>query len=325
MGCPDVFVGAALLIYRLTKWLLKDNLYSMPQKSNGHLIELSLIDTCSREGSGEILREILIRALVDPQNIVESREGFVPRVSTFLKSSAQVDLLKKRLKPFALRDITVRFKKLKAKDWQHKWKEDFHTFSLTKNIDVVPRWENRKNIKGVQKREKIILEPGLAFGTGLHETTKFMSWLIEQNKGSFKTFLDIGTGSGILSLIALKCGANFVQAIDLDPCSVKTARENFRKNGYLKAKIKRSNVAEFKPKERYDFVAANLITQELIRLKKKIISLVKPGGLLAISGISIDNYPFIEKAFQNPPLKFKKIEKGCEWVAVLYQKNGRRK
>lgn len=209
--------------------------------------------------------------------------------------------------------------RLRESDWKTKWKKDFQAFQLTKKIMVVPTWQKKKYIK--RRGEKIYIDSTVAFGTGLHATTKFMSNLIEELEGKFESFLDIGTGTGILSLVALKNGALRIKAIDIDKEAVKVAKDNFIKNGYNPAVVQFGNIQFLKKFVPADLVAANLMTQDLIRFQHQIFKLVLPGKFLAVSGISQENLPLLLKAFKKLPLKVKKILRNKEWSAVLYQRS----
>ena len=134
-----------------------------------------------------------------------------------------------------------------------------------------------------------------------------------------QNILDIGTGTGILALVALKYGASDVLGIDIGPLSVQAARDNMKANrssfDVLKADIKK-----YRSKKTYDLVAANLITEDLIEHSARIVSFVKEGGLLAVSGISLGNLAKLRKSFSSLPLKCIKISRGQQWTGLLYQK-----
>jgi ribosomal protein L11 methyltransferase len=159
----------------------------------------------------------------------------------------------------------------------------------------------------------------LSFGTGLHETTQIVSQYIEDCSGQFKSFMDIGTGTGILSMVALKSGATQVLAIDIGDLSIEAAKCNFKANR-LNAVVKQADITRFRNGQTYDFVAANLITQDLIDHHRQIISFVKPGGYLAVSGISLDNLVKLQSVFRKLPLRCLKTQKGKQWSGLLYQK-----
>ena len=204
--------------------------------------------------------------------------------------------------------------RLRESDWKTKWKKDFQALQLTGKIMVVPTWQKKKFLKN--KSEKIYIDSTVAFGTGLHSTTQFMARLIEKQEGAFESFLDIGTGTGILTLVALKNGARQVKAIDIDKEAVKVAKANFIQNGYNPSVVYCRNIQFLKGIKAVDFVAANLMTQDLIKFKKQILATVKPGKFLAVSGISVQNLPLLVKTFRLLPLTSETILKNKEWSAV---------
>ena len=208
--------------------------------------------------------------------------------------------------------------RLTPSDWLTKWKSLWKPASLTKKLDVVPVWYKDK-YKPSKGRDHILMDTLLSFGTGLHETTQIMAQFIEDRRGTFKSFLDIGTGTGILSLAALKYGAQDVLGIDIGELSVQAARDNSRVNS-LHFKIQRADIKTFRCGKTFDFVAANLITEDLIEHAQKIISFVKADGLLAVSGISLDNLNKLRRNFSVFPLKVLKISKRKQWSGLLYQK-----
>lgn len=280
--------------------------------------ELSLLDRWRAGSVPGILRNILINAGADPLSVIESSDGLTSKVSLYLKSRKEARALEKKLKSVRLKGILVRTKILRPQDWQSRWKDDFKPFALTRTIEVVPAWQ-KKSYKP-KKPKAVYIDTTFAFGSGLHETTRFMAQLIEGSRGQFENFLDLGTGTGILSLVAHKNGAQHIRALDIQKESIRTAKENFRINGCQGAGVQCRDLARLKGKKEFDFVAANLITFELLRLKKNILSFVKPGGLLAVSGISLENLRILKKSFQKLPLRCIKIRTGKEWAAVLYKR-----
>jgi len=183
---------------------------------------------------------------------------------------------------------------------------------------VVPVWYKAK-YKARRGCDYVLMDTLLSFGTGLHETTQFMAQFIENKEGSFKSFMDIGTGTGILALVALKYGAQDVLGLDIGQLSVQASLDNMKANqSYFK--VLKVDIKKYRSKKTYDFVAANLITEDLLEHSQKIISFVKKGGLLAVSGISLSNLNRLRKAFSSLPLKCLKISKGEQWSGLLYQK-----
>ena len=204
----------------------------------------------------------------------------------------------------------------REKDWSSRWKEGWKPFSLTRKFHVVPLWQEKRDCpKG---KIPVYLDTTNAFGTGLHETTRFTAQIIEGLSGRFSSFLDVGTGSGILAVVALKCGAVKCVGIDIDPGAVKVARQNLKANR-LTCFLKACDLNDFKPAHRFDLVAANLVSPDLIEFRDRILSFVRPGGYLVVSGISLANVKRVNRSFFLAGLRPVKVIKGREWAAMLFK------
>lgn len=291
----------------------------MSKPEGQDIFEVTLRVDSSNAGNIEILRGLLTGAGTDQKQIVECEIWPHTFLSIYFKSQQKARALKKKLRAFHLRHVSVILKRLCKSEWQTKWKKGFKPFILTKSFGVIPaRLKKKYRFRG---REPLYIDTDLAFGTGLHATTRFMAQFVERCKGRFHSFLDVGTGTGILAMIASKCHAQDITAIDISPEAVKVARSNFIANECASINIKVLDARKIKSKKRYDFVCANIITQDLIQMAEKIISLVKPGQYLAVSGISVNSYDVFRKAYACYPLRCIKIEKGEGWVGVLFKKS----
>lgn len=283
------------------------------------LVELSLVSQNRFPGTGELLRNTLVRAGAKPDSLSETQINGKLIVSVYIRSRQQANTLNRKLIALKLKKVSVKTRRLRKKDWQERWKNDFYPFALTQTIDIVPIWRKSKYVaRG--RRTAIFIDTLTSFGSGLHETTRFMARLIERCRRDFETFFDIGTGTGILSLVALKCGAGKVNAIDIDRDCLKTAERNFKLNHCSPDRLRAADIARIKGKNEFDFVAANLVTDDLITAGKNIISFVKPGKYLAVSGISLENLVRFKNAFKRLPLRCIRIEKGKQWAAILYKR-----
>jgi ribosomal protein L11 methyltransferase len=280
--------------------------------------ELMLSLKASDTTKVEILKQLLVNAGVNKNEIVELNKSPYSYVSVYCASKKQADKLKQKIDHVNIRNVSIEIKPLRNRDWRDRWKTDFRPFHLTRNIDVVPIW--LKDRYQPRLRQPIYMDTSLAFGTGLHETTRFMAQLIERCRGRFNHFFDIGTGTGILSIVAFRCGASRVHAIDNSMSSVEIAKSNLLRNGYELTSSRVLDIKRYKENGQYDFVAANLFTQDLIALGRKLLSFVKPGKYLAVSGISVDNYKLFKQAFHRYPVRCLRIYKGKKWIAVLYKK-----
>ena len=207
--------------------------------------------------------------------------------------------------------------KVKREDWKESWKRHFHPMEIGESLLVKPSWSKQKPRKN---QAVVILDPGLSFGTGQHPTTSFcLNEIVRARKNRLvKSFLDIGTGSGILAIAATKLGFAPVRAFDFDPESVRVAKENTRKNK-VDSKIKptRGDVTKLplKPAQQYDLVCANLISNLLIAEKRRIVSRLKPSGTLVLAGILTVEFGEVERAFGSLKLKLvaKRVEN--EWCS----------
>ena len=290
----------------------------MPGVKKGTIFEVTLKTDSTDTGNIAVLKRLLSNTGVDEGTVIECEQWPYTGLSVYFQSQIKAISLAKRLRAFHLNDVSVTFKSLEKKDWQTKWKKEFKPFPLTQTFEVIPfAYKHKRRLRG---RMPVYIDTDLAFGTGLHATTRFMAQFIERRRGKSVSFLDIGTGTGILAIIAEKCGAKDIKAIDISKDAVKIAGQNCIENDCFCVDIKMADVQKYRTKKQYDFVAANIITQELIRTADKLVSFVKPGKYLAVSGISLNSYDIFRQAYARYPLRCVKIEKGEGWVAILYKK-----
>jgi ribosomal protein L11 methyltransferase len=167
--------------------------------------------------------------------------------------------------------------------WLDEYKKYFHPFVLCRGIVVRPPWESYEKKSG---EEVLTLEPGRAFGTGLHETTSLVADVLCERAGLLRgrSVLDVGTGSGILALVALMLGADRVRAIDVDPDAVDVARENAKANG-LAARLTASTTSLSEIGEQYPVVVANIEASVLGPMMSDLVKRAGPGALVVLSGI----------------------------------------
>jgi len=215
----------------------------------------------------------------------------------------------------------IEIAKVKREDWKESWKRHFHPMEIGESLLVKPSWSKQKPRKN---QAVVILDPGLSFGTGQHPTTSFClneivrTARVDARPTKAKSFLDIGTGSGILAIAATKLGYRTVHAFDFDPESVRVAKENARKNRVdTKLKPTRGDVTKLplKPARQYDLVCANLISNLLIAEKQRIVNRLKPDGTLVLAGILAVEFGEVEQAFAKLKLKLvaKRVEN--EWCS----------
>ncbi|HEV2692866.1 MAG TPA: 50S ribosomal protein L11 methyltransferase [Verrucomicrobiae bacterium] len=210
---------------------------------------------------------------------------------------------------------TAEIAKVKREDWAESWKKHFKPIEIGHSLLVKPSWIKQKPRKG---QAVIILDPGLSFGTGQHPTTSFCLGEIARLSASsdVKSFLDIGTGSGILAIGAAKLGYKPVSAFDFDPESVRVAKANARVNDVeRKLKITRGDVTKLPPRtaKKFDLVCANLISNLLIAEKKKIVAQVQRDGTLVLAGILAAEFSLVQRAFEDLGLKLVASKVENEW------------
>ncbi len=244
------------------------------------------------------------------------------RVCYYTRAARRVSQLRRRFRTRLWKRITFRVKALGRHDWFDKWKRDYQLRPLGAKFMIVPVWE-RKKYK-VSRRLPIFLEPGSAFGSGYHETTRLMVRLLESLCWRRAGFLDVGTGTGILSAVAGKLGAKGIVAFDNDKQSAIVARKNFEANGGRNGSFFGANLKTVRLKKRFEVVGANLLSKTLIENQKKIRRWVKPGGSLIVSGIGKENFEAFRKGFAHRELKCTKVLRGRKWVALVYKYHEKR-
>jgi len=225
----------------------------------------------------------------------------------------------KRIESFGLNlgsgKITVA--KVKREYWAESWKRHFHPQEIGGALLVKPGWSKKRPRKN---QAVVILDPGLSFGTGQHSTTSFcLNEIVRCRKnGTQSSFLDIGTGSGILAIAAAKLGYAPVHAFDFDPEAVRIARENARKNK-VDARLKpvRGDVTKLplQSTRQYDLVCANLISNLLIAERRRIANRLKRDGTLVLAGILAAEFSEVERAFAGVGLKLVASRVENEWCS----------
>jgi ribosomal protein L11 methyltransferase len=199
--------------------------------------------------------------------------------------------------------------------WRDAWKEHYKPFRLTQRITIRPPWESYEAGPDEMVLE---LEPGRAFGTGLHETTSLVAAMIDELSDRYQEqpVLDVGTGSGILALIALRLGASQAIAIDNDPDAVAVTNENAQRN-HAQSKVQASTQTLEEIEQQFPLVMANIQANVLIPMAEQLKAKVLPGGLLILSGILLPQAEEVRLAYASMEL-LQKQHKG-EWVCLCLQ------
>ena len=217
--------------------------------------------------------------------------------------------------PFDLGSLEIDTKDIEEEDWRYVWRKFYKPIKVGKFV-VIPKWIDYK----LEENEyPIYIEPGLAFGTGEHETTKNALKLLSTLDVNGKIVADIGTGSGILGIGASRLGAKFCYLTDIDEQCIKTSNENAQLNDVANCKIECCNLFE-KGIEKVDIAIANITADVLVMLVEGINDLVKDGGKVVLSGILNTTLDNVIKTYQNAGLKVIKQINDGEWYALLLEK-----
>ena len=223
-------------------------------------------------------------------------------------------------------ECTIEESETEDVDWVNNWKQYFHQFYID-DILVIPSWENVKP----EDSDKMVIhiDPGTAFGTGMHETTQLCIRALKKYVTSETEILDVGCGSGILGMLALKFGAKHSLGTDLDPCAIDATHENMEVNGLRKDQyevmigniIDDTAVQDAVGYEKYDIVAANILADVLVPLTPVIIHQMKPGAVYITSGIIEDKEQVVVDAVKAAGLEVLEVNHQGEWVSVVARKN----
>jgi ribosomal protein L11 methyltransferase len=202
------------------------------------------------------------------------------------------------------------------RDWMAEWKKGFHPFELMDGIWIVPSWTKPPP----QSRQVIWMDPGMAFGTGTHETTKLAARLLGEALRSRPgaRVLDVGTGTGILAFLAERMGASDIIATDVDPEAVRVANENRELNHSVRTRISTDSLDSMQ--EPFDVVVANIIDGVLVALQTDLKRLVKPGGVLILSGILDERLAGFRTRFLTSPFQIRNEADMGEWRAWSLEK-----
>ncbi|CAG0907737.1 unnamed protein product [Cyprideis torosa] len=210
-----------------------------------------------------------------------------------------------------------RDERLEDDDWERKWMARFKPMQFGSNLWIVPSWHEAPDPDAVN----ISLDPGLAFGSGTHETTALcLQWLSEQTLNECDV-LDFGCGSGILAIAALKLGAKRADGIDIDPQAITASRNNAEKNG-IDLDDFSLHLADDLPSEPYDVVVANILSVPLIELSETLATFCRAGGRIALSGILREQATSVSEAYA-PWFTMSEPEFRGDWTRLTGTRNDR--
>lgn len=228
--------------------------------------------------------------------------------------------VKEQEKEIDLGSLTVTMKNIAEEDWANNWKKYFKPFPVGERLLVQPSWED------VPETDRVILkiDPGHIFGTGTHETTQLCMELIEKYTQDQDMVLDIGCGSGILSIASLLLGAGEADAVDIDPNAIEIAYENSDRNGIDRSTyhVAAGNILDDEKLhqaysgKKYRLVVANIVADVIIALTKKVPSYIQDGGTFLCSGIITERKEDVLAALESTGFHVTDIREKGSWVAM---------
>ncbi len=228
-----------------------------------------------------------------------------------------VSFIEERLKEQNI-NYQIRIDDCKAEDWVNNWKQYFHPMPIGEKLLIRPTWEDEYDAKG---RKVLHIEPGLAFGTGSHPTTKLCLETLEKYINENSTVLDIGCGSGILSIASLLLGAKSAFGVDIDSLAVKTAMANAEENGFDESKFKavKGNLSD-KVNGKYSVIVANIVADIIMEFNKEVGKFLEDDGVYITGGIieSREDEVLLSFAQNGFEVKERFEEKG--WLVFVVKK-----
>ena len=311
-------------------------------------VPLTQVSIATSREAEEAVAELVLRVLSQTPSTYFDAETGDTTVSTYLEQPSQWSAAARAELQAGLCALTecgldigpgvIASSKVRREDWAESWKRHFKPLEIGDALLLKPSWEKRQPRKG---QAVIILDPGLSFGTGHHATTRFcLRQLVEGRKraglGSRSgaggktrasapapalSLLDIGTGSGILAIAAAKLGYSPVRCFDFDPESVRVAKANAAQNGVAHlVKPVRRDLTKLPPASAtlYHVVCANLIYDLLIAERDRILSRLRPDGVLVLAGILQTQFAKVERAYRQAGLKLIATEVEKEWQSGAF-------
>lgn len=222
-------------------------------------------------------------------------------------------------------ECTIEESQTEDVDWVNNWKQYFHQFYID-DILVIPSWEQVE----AKDSDKLVIhiDPGTAFGTGMHETTQLCIRQLKKYVTKDTRILDVGCGSGILGMLALKFGAAYSVGTDLDPCAIDATHENMKANGIKtdQYEVLIGNIIDDKEVQdtvgygNYDIVVANILADVLVPLTPVIVNQLKDGGIYITSGIIEEKEETVTEAVKQAGLEVLEVNHQGEWVSVTAKK-----
>ena len=269
---------------------------------------------------------------VDTFNVADLVDEPVKKVKAYLPANEQVPDAISQVNAFLMANgpsysgfsyIPPQLSILHEEDWANSWKINFKPTRIGERLVMKPSWEEYEPLP-----TDIVLEldPGMAFGTGTHATTRLCLEALEKLVFSENAFaqgssdvLDVGCGSGVLAIAAALFGAEHVTAVDIDPIAVTVTAENAAING-VETVVNASTTDLGETGSGYSIVMANILAEDLVKMNRELLLRMAPGGFLILSGILAEREEYVIKGFAGLPLNLQKVTRQEEWICLIYRK-----
>lgn len=263
--------------------------------------------------------------IIDPASIPHRKQGaavtgyypssvFVPELLPGIKQRVL------KLKDFGLDPMPAEVKSeaIENQDWKTAWEKYYHPVRVTRTLTVVPQWES---YQPGSDEKLLILDPGMAFGTGTHPTTQLMMQALELTVRGGESMLDVGTGSGVLSIAAKLLGVGHVKAYDIDEVAVRSAKKNLALNPVAKdVEIGVNSLLEGIHEQNVDLIVANILAKIILPLIPQAYENLKPGGRFLTSGIINDKFAEVKKALEDGGFKVDETMRIKDWYGIIAHK-----
>jgi ribosomal protein L11 methyltransferase len=213
-------------------------------------------------------------------------------------------------------EASVQLKLMDESTWEHAWKQEYQAIEIGEHLTVIPKWLADTQAQNAD-RIPIYLEPGMAFGTGTHQTTQLCLQVLENLQLQNQRVLDIGCGTAVLSIAAAKLGASDVTAIDIDPVAVRVAAENVVENGVEEqVKVLEGDLLAGIHEGGYDVAIANILRDIIIALAPQAAAVVRPGGTLVVSGFIESQAVMVQSALEAADFEVRERRMMDDWVVM---------
>lgn len=304
---------------------MKKEWFAIDVKVKGEFVELVSAVLAESGSQGIVIEERVLDTFIVPDDELEPSAEYTLKAYFSLEIDpaelvAGVEEILAQIPVLKMEGITVRQGgPVRMEDWAENWKQNFSTMQIGTSLVIRPSWEEL----GVPDNVAVVeIDPGMAFGTGTHGTTRLCLEIIEGLLSATDaplTMLDVGTGSGILALGAAALGCKKIVANDIDSDVCDVARANIEKNG-LESQISVTDQHLEKLTGQYDLVVANILAEENVRLKHEFMNHLDSRGWLVLSGILTEKEAFVRQGFDSLALEHISTSYADEWVCLVFRR-----